>query len=536
MRTMSRGGLHRRAFRLGLLSVAAVLVSACSSDSDRLSFFGVDQAQPTTVAAVQPQYAQPQYVQPQYTQPQVSQTQFGTPQTITPGPQPLNQPAPYIAPTYTAPGYPQTTASIGQPVRQAQPTVQALPQPVTAQPVMQQQVVQQPVMQQQTFATAQRAPLYPPNNHLAQTPTGMVGQNIPVTRQVPNGPVQQPTFQAQPLTTASIGAPQTISPQPVTTGSIAPVRSAPQTLPTPQMMPAQLATRPSGQTPGVDRATTGSIGAAQPRVPVPIPRPVALTRTATVQPQRPAQTTAVSQVAPQTVASAGTHRVAPGETLYSIARRYNMRPQDLIAANAISDPNAIRIGQRLAVSSSGQPVQPVAQLPAATRTPAQVVASRSYTPPRPAETAARVQQTAAIQQVAVRSDQIAEQTPLQFRWPIRGRVLSTFGDQPNGVRNDGVNIAVPEGASIRASEEGEVVYAGNELRGFGNLVLVQHRGGYVTAYAHNSRLDVQRGDRVNRGDVIARAGSTGDVDTPQLHFEIRRGTTPVDPGPYLPTS
>lgn len=530
MRTMSRGGLHRRAFRLGLLSVAAVLISACSSDSDRLSFFGVDQAQPTPVAAVQPPYAQPQMAQPQYIQPQVSQTQFGTsqavePRTITSAPQPLTQPAPYTAPTYTAPGYPQTTASIGQPVTRAQPTAQALPQPVAQQPVM-----RQPIAQPQTFSTAQRAPLNAPNTHLAQTPTALVGERIPVTRQVPNGPVQQP------LTTASIGAPQTISPQPVTTGSIPPVQSAPQTLPAPRMMPAQLAARPSGQPAGVDSTITGSVGAAQTRAPAPTPRPATLARTAPVQSQRPVQ----AATAPQTMPGSGTHTVAPGETLYSIARRYNMRPQDLIAANAIADPNTIRIGQRLVVSSSGQ--QPVAQLPVATQTsaprqtPAQVVASRSYTPPRPAETPAVVQQTAAIQQVAARSDEIAEQTPLQFRWPIRGRVLSSFGDQPNGVRNDGVNIAVPEGASIRAAEEGEVVYAGNELRGFGNLVLVQHRGGYVTAYAHNSRLEVQRGDRVNRGDVIARAGSTGDVDTPQLHFEIRRGTTPVDPGPYLPSS
>ena len=212
-----------------------------------------------------------------------------------------------------------------------------------------------------------------------------------------------------------------------------------------------------------------------------------------------------------------------------------MTAQQLIAANGITDPNRIRIGQRLVVSSvpGAQSLPQVAAAP--TQTPAQVVASRSYTPPRPATTETQlVQQTAAIQQVAARNDEISEQTPLQFRWPIRGRDLSEFGGTTNGVRNDGVNIAVPEGASVRAAEEGEIVYAGNELRGFGNLVLIQHRNGYVTAYAHNSRLDVQRGDRVSRGDVIARAGSTGDVDTPQLHFEIRRGTTPVDPSPYLP--
>jgi murein DD-endopeptidase MepM/ murein hydrolase activator NlpD len=614
MRTVSRGPMHRRAYRLGLLSVAAIVLSACSSDSDRLSFFGVDQAQPTTVAVAQPG------VQGTYTQPQVTYQQptfqaapnVSAPQVTASGAQPLTQPAPYTAPTFTAPGYPQTTASISQPqVTYQQPTVQALPQPVVQQP---------------TYSAVQRAPVSAPTAHLAQTPAGLVGAQVPRTTQVaavqaprvvyqqPQVTYQQPqvTYQQpapQPLTTASIGTPQVITPQrvstdPITTASIPPVQSAPVSLPTPQMAPAQLPAQTSGQTSraagwsavggtrvqvqqgetmfsmsrrygipvdvlqrvnnisdpsslrmgqqiiipvystasagtpvtsaGVDTTFTGSTPTAR-RVPAPTPRPANLRTVATAQPRLPAQITQSTQTA-QVMPTAGTHVVAAGETLYSLARRYNMSAQQLIAANAIDNPNSIRIGQRLVVSSTGQALPPVAQLPATTQTPSQVVASRSYTPPRPAQSPAVVEQTAAIQQVAARNDDIAEQTPLQFRWPIRGRVLSGFGVQDNGVRNDGVNIAVPEGASIRAAEEGEVVYAGNELRGFGNLVLIQHRGGYVTAYAHNSRLDVQRGDRVNRGDVIARAGSTGDVDTPQLHFEIRRGTTPVDPGPYLPSS
>lgn len=601
MRTRLMGGGRRAAMRVGLVSAAAILVSACSSDADRLGLFGVDQAQPTPVTVVQPGMGQPGMGQQIYAQPQVlTQT---APQPIASTPQPLATPAPYTAPTFTAPGYPQTTASVR--TVQAQPSVQALPQPVS-QPapytVARPTQVQPQYTQPQTITVAQRAPVSAPSTHLAQTPGGMVGARLPANTQVaqmrPVQPVaqqivyQQPIAQPapQPITTASIGAPQPLMPDTITTASIPSPAASAQPLPAPQPLPtagrqpgwsavggtrlrvqpgetlfslsrrygvpvdalrsanglpegtalqagqeviiptySAVATSPNL---GVDTTVTGSTGAIRTSrygAPSPTPRPATLRTTVATLPQ------ATTSATPQAMPTAGTHVIAAGETLFSIARRYNMTAQQLIAANGITDPNRIRIGQRLVVSSQPgvQAQPPVAAAPS--QTPAQVVASRSYTPPRPATTPPQsVEQTAAIQQVAARSNEIAEQTPLQFRWPIRGRILSEFGGTTNGVRNDGVNIAVPEGASVRAAEEGEVVYAGNELRGFGNLVLIQHRNGYVTAYAHNSRLDVQRGDRVNRGDVIARAGSTGDVDTPQLHFEIRRGTTPVDPAPYLP--
>jgi len=121
----------------------------------------------------------------------------------------------------------------------------------------------------------------------------------------------------------------------------------------------------------------------------------------------------------------------------------------------------------------------------------------------------------------------------QFRWPVRGRVISTFGSKPNGAQNDGINIAVPEGTSVKAAENGVVAYVGNELKGYGNLVLVRHADDWVTAYAHNSQTLVQRGDKVTRGQIIAKAGQTGAVTSPQLHFELRKGATPVDPMPLL---
>lgn len=121
----------------------------------------------------------------------------------------------------------------------------------------------------------------------------------------------------------------------------------------------------------------------------------------------------------------------------------------------------------------------------------------------------------------------------RFRWPARGRIISDFGTKPGGTRNEGINLALPEGADIKAVEDGTVIYSGNELKGYGNLVLVRHDDGWVSAYAHGSDLLVKRGDAVSRGQTIAKAGSTGSVSQPQLHFELRRGNKPVDPMQYL---
>jgi murein DD-endopeptidase MepM/ murein hydrolase activator NlpD len=122
---------------------------------------------------------------------------------------------------------------------------------------------------------------------------------------------------------------------------------------------------------------------------------------------------------------------------------------------------------------------------------------------------------------------------VKLRWPVKGRIVSSFGPQSDGTQNDGVNVAVPLGTDVLAAETGVVAYAGSEVRGYGNLVLVRHDNGWVTAYAHNDQLLVQRGDRVRRGQSLAKAGRTGSVDQPQLHFELRQGPKPVDPTPYM---
>lgn len=120
-----------------------------------------------------------------------------------------------------------------------------------------------------------------------------------------------------------------------------------------------------------------------------------------------------------------------------------------------------------------------------------------------------------------------------FVWPVQGKVIGAFGSSNEGLKNDGINIAAPSGAPVVAAADGTIAYAGNELRGFGNMILIRHDGGYVTAYAHNASLLVKKGDKVKRGQTIARVGQTGAVFGPQLHFEIRKGTQPVDPMSFL---
>jgi murein DD-endopeptidase MepM/ murein hydrolase activator NlpD len=120
-------------------------------------------------------------------------------------------------------------------------------------------------------------------------------------------------------------------------------------------------------------------------------------------------------------------------------------------------------------------------------------------------------------------------TEPEFRWPARGRIIQGF--KSGG--NDGINISVPSGTSVRAAESGTVVYSGDGLKGYGNLVLIKHPNGFVTAYGNNGELDVKRGEQVKRGQVIAKSGDTGNVNSPQLHFELRKGSTPVDPTSYL---
>lgn len=249
------------------------------------------------------------------------------------------------------------------------------------------------------------------------------------------------------------------------------------------------------------------------------------------------------QPAPQPrIARTAVHVVRPGETLFAVGREYHLNPYRIADYNGLSHNVGLQVGQRLRIP--GETVQARAPRPAARQQ-----AMNTQTPPqKQTHTARLVQQQPAQapkamqprpQQQVARND-TARQTPPGmidggFRWPVRGRIISTFGQKPNGMRNEGINIAVPMGTSVKAAESGVVAYAGNELKGYGNLVLIRHANGWVTAYAHNSKLFVKRGDTVKRGDIIAKAGKSGSVTSPQLHFEVRKGASAVNPMKYLDT-
>ena len=246
---------------------------------------------------------------------------------------------------------------------------------------------------------------------------------------------------------------------------------------------------------------------------------------------------------PVAVASAASsvHVVNPGETLLSIARRNHVSVAELARANGIEPSARLKLGMKLTVPGAKaaaaaavvQPavatVQPAAPL-AAPATKLAVVTPDPQQKARLAQSAPTAEETAAANPVKAAEATGALPT---FRWPVRGKVITSYGAKTNGKANDGINLAVPEGTPVKAAEDGVVAYSGNELKGYGNLVLIRHANGYVTAYAHASELLVKRGDTIKRGQVIAKSGQSGEVSSPQLHFEIRKGSSPVDPLQFL---
>ena len=272
-----------------------------------------------------------------------------------------------------------------------------------------------------------------------------------------------------------------------------------------------------------------------------------------------------------------THVVRSGDTVSEIAYSYGVDMRSLVMLNGLSAPYLIRVGDRL-------------RLPTNTRKPnseSPVLATRAARPiPTPAPPPGVAPRSGSSSQAWSRDGQlyfrvpadsgnqtlVAGQPPLptprpgaagtqaaratpapsqsvrtvsltppprggrRFLWPVEGRVIGGFGPREGGLHNDGINIAAPAGTPIQAAENGVVVYAGNELRGFGNLLLIKHSGGWTTAYAHAETLKVTRGDRVTRGQTIATVGQSGNVARSQLHFEIRKGPRAIDPRKELPPS
>ena len=226
-----------------------------------------------------------------------------------------------------------------------------------------------------------------------------------------------------------------------------------------------------------------------------------------------------------TVPGGRLHTVKPGETGIAIARAYGVEWQRVVATNKLVAPYRIEVGSKLLLPSK----QAVAAMSIEQRAAAfKIDIDDLITGAEPA----------APKVASVRSPKplpVVAGPPPRFDWPLQGRVLAGFGAKPGGRFNDGVDLEAKLGDPVRAAADGIVAYAGNALAGFGNLLLVKHADGWVSAYGHNAAMLVARGTRVTKGQVIARAGATGSVTAPQLHFELRRGRLAIDPQKILPS-
>jgi len=316
---------------------------------------------------------------------------------------------------------------------------------------------------------------------------------------------------------------------------------------------------------------TGSLAPA-PRMavqsqPLPAPRQATVPSYDSYTPPKPAASSQpVTSGSGGWTAQGGTAvTIGEGENLNVVANRYGVPASAVLSANGLRSAAQVGPGQRVIIpvynaagvqSASMPPVasqkgridMPKAGQVDTARQPLRSGQSfagnepaRSQPLPEPQKTArAEVQPLPQPKVSAPAKQEPAQKEPEQtaslppsggadFRWPARGRVISGFGS----AGNEGINIAVPEGTPVKAAETGTVAYAGSEVKGYGNLVLIRHDNGFVSAYAHNGEIAVKRGDRVKRGQVVAKSGQSGNVTSPQLHFEIRRGSTPVDPIPHL---
>lgn len=252
---------------------------------------------------------------------------------------------------------------------------------------------------------------------------------------------------------------------------------------------------------------------------------------------------ALAAANPAATGGAFTHTIANGESLYTIARRYEVTTQALVQANGLSSPDKIVVGQKVIIPGRADLL--ATKAPAATQVASIAPAPAQQTLPQaanalqaapgalqastPTAPQAAPAQAAPAQVASVPAAEPAMSGSDKFRWPASGRVLVDFASS----KGTGINIEVPEGSSVKAAENGTVIYVGSGVEGYGNLVLIRHPNGYVSAYAHLQSMSVAKGAVVSRGDAIGAAGMTGSVTKPQLHFELRKGATPVDPVPLL---
>ncbi len=241
------------------------------------------------------------------------------------------------------------------------------------------------------------------------------------------------------------------------------------------------------------------------------------------------------------------HEVKKGDTLYSISRKYGVDLSQLSKHNNISSPFSLSVGQKLSIPDSivrgSSYVASSAPASSSSTTKYSSVTSSYYRNKMAAEgkplgdlkttstTKAPVKKYSGQSKVLLPDP--APRSSNKFDWPIKGRVLVPFGDLGKGRHNDGINIQASKGAKVGAAENGVVAYVGNSIKGFGNLILIKHSGGWMSAYAHNDKILVSKGQKVSRGQSIALVGKTGSVISPQVHFELRKGSKAIDPRLHL---
>jgi murein DD-endopeptidase MepM/ murein hydrolase activator NlpD len=250
-------------------------------------------------------------------------------------------------------------------------------------------------------------------------------------------------------------------------------------------------------------------------------------------------TAAAAPASKPTTATPSVHVVNRGDTVLSIARRNHVSIAELAKANNLDRSAKLKLGMKLTVpSAKTAAVTPAAQPGAgaqpatASTSPATKLAAVTPKSQKKARLAPATTPAESSAEKPVKATEATGALPT-FRWPVRGKVITSYGAKTNGKANEGINLSVPEGTPVRAAEDGVVGYSGNDVKSYGNLVLVRHSNGYVTAYAHASEVLVKRGDAIKRGQIIAKSGQSGEVGSPQLHFEIRKGSSPVDPLQFL---
>ena len=243
-------------------------------------------------------------------------------------------------------------------------------------------------------------------------------------------------------------------------------------------------------------------------------------------------------------------QVKKDDTLYSLARRYDTTVQELARKNNIADPTALQVGQDLKLPKAARVARYELEQKQGDAFSKNSTDKTNLTKQK-SEKTAKKQNKNALKQTTKNADNSKKTYPkpkqkmkqldkpfvatgkVKFGWPVKGKIISSFGVKGGGIKNDGINIAVKKGTAIKSAEAGVVVYAGNELKGYGNLLLIRHEKEFMSAYAHADKLLVKTGDVVAKGDKIATVGMTGNVQQPQLHFEIRKKTKSVDPKKYL---